>query len=158
MCTAAAVTCDYRVCKVIEIMLLQTSKLTRITCVFSVSGCLCVHLLSCYHCSCFQTTCGSFWVLVTEWFHCPVKRKRIKKKLYCSFFIVGARSALCITAADYWTVISSLNLTGCWRHTSNKLTEKDRFTRNKQDKEPHLYLFYQFSLQIKVTFYITVKQ
>lgn len=67
------------VCKVIEIMLLQTSKLTRITCVFSVSGCLCVHLLSCYHCSCFQTTCGSFWVLVTEWFHCPVKRKRIKK-------------------------------------------------------------------------------
>lgn len=88
----------------------------------------------------------------------PRKEEKDKKKLYCSFFIVGARSALCITAADYWTVISTLNLTGCWRHTSNKLTEKDRFTRNKQDKEPHLYLFYQFSLQIKVTFYITVKQ
>lgn len=39
---------------------------------------------------------------------------------------MGARSALCIAAADYWTVIHNLNLTGCWTHTSNKLLQRER--------------------------------
>lgn len=55
-------------------------------------------------------------------------------QVYRSFFLVGARSAFHITAADYGTAINTLHLTGCKTQTSNNLTERERGRKIKRRK------------------------
>lgn len=57
---------------------------------------------------------------------------------------MGARSAFCITTADYWTVINTLNLTDCRRHTSNKL-----IVRKKKERQKEKYLQFTISISTK---------
>lgn len=45
---------------------------------------------------------------------------------------MGANSDICITPTDCRTVIDTVNLTGCRRHTSNKLAEMQREGKKKK--------------------------